>query len=74
MKTVTLAVPKVPVVDTVLIRIGIEVFPIYGNEDQGYSMDPADFAFGISPAIRYEKLDEILFALINLNCCPEGKA
>jgi hypothetical protein len=61
-------------VSTKLLKVGLEVFPVYGDERQGWSMDPIDFAPETPRWLRYESLDELFFALINLNVGPEGEA
>ena len=60
-------------VPTDLMRVGMEVFPIYGSDEAGWSMIPEDFT---SPAPRGAKYSrsELFFALVNLNITPEGMA
>jgi hypothetical protein len=61
-------------INTRLLQVGLEVFPVYGDDQSGWSMDPIDH-LGESPrAHRYDSLDELFFALVNLNCSPEGQA
>jgi hypothetical protein len=57
-----------------LIKVGLEVFPVYGDESSGWSVDPVDLAPGRPHAYRYQSLDELFFALVNLNLSPEGQA
>jgi len=57
-----------------LMKIGLEVFPVYGDEVSGWSVDPVDLAPGQPRAFRYPSLDELFFALVNLNLSPEGEA
>lgn len=61
-------------VGTKLLQIGVEVFPVYGGEGVGWSMDPIDFAPETPRWLRYDSLEELFFALINLNIGPEGQA
>lgn len=61
-------------VNTKLLKIGLEVFPVYGDDRSGWSMDPIDLAPEVPRWIRYESLDELFFALVNLNVGPEGQA
>lgn len=59
---------------TTLLKIGLEVFPVYGDEASGWSMNAEDFS-PTSPALfRYRSLDELFFALVNLNVSEEGQA
>ncbi len=61
-------------VNTRLLQVGTEVFPVYGDERSGWSMDPVDLAPEVPKWLRYESLDELFFALLNLNVTPEGRA
>ena len=53
---------------------GLEVFPVYGDEGSGWSMDPVDLTPDTPKGLRYDSLDELFFALLNLNVMPEGQA
>lgn len=57
-----------------LLRVGCEVFPVYGDERCGFTIDPGDFSAGAPEAGRYRSLDELYFALVNLHSAAEGKA
>jgi hypothetical protein len=61
-------------VNTRLLKVGLEVFPVYGDERSGWSMDPIDLTPDTPKWLRYESLDELFFALLNLNVTPEGQA
>lgn len=61
-------------VNTQLLKVGLEVFPVYGDERSGWSMDPIDLAPETPRWLRYESIDELFFALLNLNVAPEGRA
>ncbi len=61
-------------VKTQLLKIGMEVFPVYGDEQLGWSVEAADLYPQIPSCFRYRSIDEIFFALVNLNLCPEGRA
>jgi hypothetical protein len=65
---------RVEPVRTHLLQVGLEVFPVYGDERSGWSMDPVDFAPEAPRWLRYDSLEELFFALINLNVGPEGRA
>lgn len=57
-----------------LLKVGMEVFPVYGDERSGWSMDPIDLTPETPKWLRYDSLDELFFALLNLNVMPEGRA
>jgi hypothetical protein len=61
-------------VNTRLLKVGLEVFPVYGDERSGWSMDPIDLTPDTPKWLRYDSLDELFFALLNLNVMPEGQA
>lgn len=57
------------------LRVGGEVFPVYGDAVRGWSPRPQDF-WGLvqcSPYV-YGSLDELFFALVNLCVGPRGEA
>ena len=55
------------------VKVGFDVFPVYGDDLSGWSVDPLDLSPG-RPSYRYESLEELFFALVNFNLCPEGTA
>jgi hypothetical protein len=57
-----------------LLRIGSEVFAVYGDENCGFAVDPEDFNPSVPAGCRYLSLDELYFALVNLHATPEGRA
>jgi hypothetical protein len=57
-----------------LLKVGSEVFPVYGDERSGFSVDPGDLYPQIPGWYRYRSLEDLFFALVNLNVCPEGGA
>ena len=57
-----------------LLKVGLEVFPVYGDETSGFSMDPGDLYPQMPVWFRYQSLDELFFALVNLNLSQEGQA
>ncbi len=61
-------------VHTRLLKIGLEVFPVYGDDKSGWSVDPGDLYPQIPIWFRYRSIDELYFALVNLNVGPEGNA
>jgi hypothetical protein len=57
-----------------LLQVGLEVFPVYGDEQRGFSVDPGDLIPQAALWYRYESLEELFFALVNLNLTTEGEA
>jgi hypothetical protein len=59
--------PDTAVENRTYLRIGGEVFPVYGDEVRGWSTRSDDFRGVIarSPYV-YDSLDELFFALVNL--------
>jgi hypothetical protein len=57
-----------------LLQIGLEVFPVYGDDACGWSVDRGDFYPQTPSRFRYRSLDELFFALVNFNCTVEGRA
>ena len=57
------------------LRIGADVFPVYGDEVRGWSPRADDFWRGLttSPWV-YDSVDELYFALVNLCTAPRGEA
>jgi hypothetical protein len=54
------------------LRVGGDVFPVYGDELRGWSPRAADFGgHGASPTFVYTSLDELYFVLVNL-CVARG--
>ncbi len=54
-----------------LLQIGLEVVAVYGDDESGWSLEP-----GIqSPRFPiYRTIDELFFALVNMNLGTEGHA
>jgi len=65
---------QIEAVNTRLLQVGMEVFPVYGDERSGWSVDPIDLTPDTPKWLRYDSLDELFFALLNLNVTPEGQA
>ncbi len=54
------------------LRIGTEVFPVYGDVWRGFSPVAADLRdLGVESLCVYASLDELYFALVNL-CVARG--
>lgn len=61
-------------VDAALLQIGGEVFPVYGSDAKGWSTIASDIGAEVPPGALYGSIDELFFALANLNACKEGLA
>jgi len=57
-----------------LLQIGLEVVPVYGDDAKGWSVEPGDLSCGLPACFRYRTLDELFFALVNMNLSSEGQA
>jgi hypothetical protein len=56
---------QVAPITTKLLQVGLEVFPVYGDDRSGWSMDPVDLTPGTPRGLRYESLEELFFASIS---------
>ena len=57
------------------LRIGGEVFPVYGDDIRGWSPRADDFhGLGVCTPYLYTSVDELFFALVNLCTGPRGDA
>lgn len=61
-------------VNTRLLQVGLEIIPVYGNDDCGWSLDFEQLPGRTPAGLRYESLDELFFVLVNMNVCHEGTA
>ena len=57
-----------------LVKIGVEVFPVFGDDQVGWSINPGDLFPPLPHVCRYNSLDELYFALVNLSNSDDGKA
>jgi hypothetical protein len=58
----------------VLMQVGAEVYSVYGSEEVGWRLGGRDLHSLVSPAFRYETLEELFFALVNFTLASEGRA
>jgi hypothetical protein len=57
------------------LRVGREVFPVYGDDVRGWSTLAGDFrGVASSSPFVYASVDELFFALVNLCVGPRGEA
>ena len=62
------------ILDQRLVKIGSEVFAVYGDDVSGWSTDPKDLSPRVPMEFRYRTFAELFFALVNMNFTCEGKA
>ena len=60
-----------PVVNACLLQIGTEVVPVYGDDKSGWSFEQG---LQTSRVRIYRTVDELFFALVNMNLSTEGCA
>jgi len=61
-------------INTRLMQIGLEVIPVFGNDQCGWALDAGDSSRFSSTPVRYRSLDELFFVLTNMNVAGEGTA
>jgi hypothetical protein len=54
-----------------LVLVGSELVPVYGDDQSGWSFEPGIQMLRLP---IYRTLDELFFALVNLNLSTEGSA
>lgn len=63
-----------PTQQRTFLRIGAEVFPVYGDVWRGFSPVAADVHdLGVDSLYVYASLDELYFALVNLCIARAGE-
>jgi len=63
------------VADRTYLRVGGEVFPVYGDVVRGWSPRPDDFqGLAARSPYAYGSLEELFFVLVNLCLHPGGTA
>ena len=62
-----------PATERTYLRVGGEVFPVYGDAVRGWSPRADDFRDLVLPSpYAYASLDELFFALVNLCTARPG--
>ena len=56
------------------VKIGKQLFLVYGDERSGWSLDRNDVCLQAPSRFRYGSVSELVFALVNLCVTPEGQA
>lgn len=58
-------------VKAALLQVGSEIVPVYGDDKSGWSFEPGIQA----PRMAiYGTIDELFFALVNMNLSADGSA
>src|SRR5262249_10982582 len=52
---------------TYVLQVGSNMYPVYGDAKHGWCIDEGDLAPTTPSQFRYRSLDELFFALANLN-------
>ena len=53
------------------VRIGLEIVPVYGDDQTGWSFEPGIQSWRLP---MYRTIDELFFALVNMDISAEGSA
>jgi len=61
-------------VNACLLKIGLEVIPVYGNERSGWTVEDGVSQFPTPRRFRYRTLEELYFALVTMTVNSEGEA
>lgn len=61
-------------VNACLLKIGLEVIPVYGNERSGWTVEGGISQFPTPQCFRYRTLEELFFALVTMTVNGEGEA
>ncbi len=56
-----------------LLQVGLEVIPVCGDDDSGWTIDEGDHRPHTARQFRYGSLDELFFALVNYMVAPRGQ-
>ena len=61
-------------VNTRYLKVGEEMFAVYGDPDSGWSLQQDDLQSGAGKCHRYRSIEELYFVLANLSVSPCGSA
>ncbi len=61
-------------VNTRFLKVGEEMFAVYGDPESGWSLQQNDLQAGAGKCHRYRSIEELYFALANLSISPCGSA
>lgn len=57
-----------------LLNVGTEVYPVYGSDRLGWTLDSNDLHEEVSTHFRYQSLEELFFAIVNFTISSNGRA
>jgi len=55
-----------------LLQVGLEVIPVCGDDESGWTIDEGDHRPHTAKQFRYGSLEELFFALVNFTVMPPG--
>ena len=61
-------------VNACLLKIGLEVIPVYGNDRCGWTVEEGVSQSPTPQRFRYRTLEELFFALVTMTVNGEGEA
>jgi hypothetical protein len=56
------------------VERGTEVYPVYGSEQQGWTLDSGDLHEEVASQFRYQTLEELFFVIVNFSITTNGRA
>jgi hypothetical protein len=57
-----------------LLNVGTEVYPVYGSEQHGWTLDSNDLHEEVATQFRYQSLEELFFVIVNFTISTNGTA
>ena len=66
--------PANPTEHGILIKVGTDVYPVYGNDELGWSLEGGGLQSAAAAEFRYPSLEELFFVLVNFSVTPDGHA
>jgi hypothetical protein len=58
----------------VLLHVGEEVYPVYGSDQLGWTLDSGDLHARVASRFRYQSLAELFFVIVNFSISSHGRA
>jgi hypothetical protein len=57
-----------------LLNVGTEVYPVYGSDQLGWTLDSGDLHADVGAQFRYQTLEELFFVIVNFSIATNGRA
>jgi hypothetical protein len=57
-----------------LLNVGNEVYPVYGSDQLGWTLDSGDLHSEVATQFRYQSLDELFIVIVNFTIATNGTA